>query len=118
MFKGDYLNEAMGVPFFYGVVEMFLIGTYCVWAWKLGWTKAPADAPFWRTIMTSYEVIDAEKRELREIEISYSERDFPVDDERSEDGKVLTHYFNATSSQLDVPAVDSKPVPKSKGWLA
>ena len=106
MFDGAELNEAMGVPFFFGMVEMLAISCYCIWAWKAGWTKAPADAPFWRVIWTSYEVILAEKRELSEIEVSYSEKDFPVDDESSEDGRVLTHYFSASTSQLDIPPFD------------
>ena len=106
MFDGAELNEAMGVPFFYGMVEMFFIGFYCIGAWKAGWTKAPADAPFWRVLWTSYEVILAEKRELSEIEVSYSEKDFPEHDESSEDGRVLTHYFNASTNKLDVPPFD------------
>jgi predicted Na+-dependent transporter len=35
--------EAVSVPLFYGVVEAIIIGVYCLWAWKVGWTKAPAD---------------------------------------------------------------------------
>jgi predicted Na+-dependent transporter len=35
--------EAVSVPLFYGVVEAVIIGIYCLWAWKVGWTKAPAD---------------------------------------------------------------------------
>jgi len=106
MFDGDDRNDALGVPFFYGMVEMFFIGSYCVWAWKAGWTKAPADASFWNVIITSYEVIQAKNRELKEIEVSYSEGDFPPDDERSEDGRVLTHYFNASASELQLPPPD------------
>jgi hypothetical protein len=104
MFDGDELNDAMGVPFFYGAVEMVFVGLYCLWAWKAGWTKAPADESLWNVIITSYEVIHAEKRELGEIEISYSDRHFQVDDESSEDGRVLTHYFSANS----IPVFDSK----------
>lgn len=106
MFDGDDRNEALGVPFFYGIVEMFFIGTYCVGAWKAGWTKAPANAPFWNVIITSYEVIQAKKRELCEVEVSYSESDVLQDDERSEDGRVLTHYFNASASTLKLPTPD------------
>eukprot|EP00934_Nitzschia_sp_Nitz4_P005170 Nitzschia sp. Nitz4//scaffold10_size219509//204559//205804//NITZ4_001464-RA/size219509-augustus-gene-0.282-mRNA-1//-1//CDS//3329533028//5160//frame0 len=60
MFERDDLNDAMGVPFFYGACEAFLIGIYCVGCWKSGWTKAPADAPFWKVLLTSYEVLGAE----------------------------------------------------------
>ena len=35
--------EAVSVPLVYGMVEAILIGFYCIWAWKAGWTKAPAD---------------------------------------------------------------------------
>ena len=35
--------EAVSVPLVYGIVEAIIIGIYCVWAWKAGWTKAPAD---------------------------------------------------------------------------
>jgi hypothetical protein len=96
--------DAMGVPFFYGVVEAFAIGCYCIWAWKSDWTKAPANTPFWEMVLTSYEVVDAQNRDLSEVEVSYSESEVGiVDDQRSEDGKVLTHYFNASSKQLRIP---------------
>ncbi|MGK3740354.1 MAG: putative Na+-dependent transporter [Bacillariaceae sp.] len=35
--------QAVSVPLVYGIVEAILIGFYCIWAWKAGWTKAPAD---------------------------------------------------------------------------
>ena len=96
MFEGDDLNDAMGVPFFYGLVEGLFIGTYCLWAWKSGWTKAPADAPFWHVLVTSYEVLEAEG-ELNAIEVSYSESgEMPPADEKSEDGHILIHYFSAS----------------------
>jgi hypothetical protein len=57
MFDGDELSEAMGVPFFYGLMEAVILGIYCIGAWKLGWTKAPRDAPIWKVISTSYEVL-------------------------------------------------------------
>jgi len=71
MFEGDQMKEAMGVPFLYGIVEGLFIGTYCVWAWKNGWTKAPADAPLWKVLVTSYEVIDAERFDSS-VEVSTS----------------------------------------------
>ena len=96
---------------FLGIVEMFFIGFYCLGAWKAGWTKAPADAPFWNVVITSYEVIQAKNRDLGAIEVSYSEKDFPQDDERSEDGRVLTHYFNASTSQMSLPKPDEIKTP-------
>ena len=94
----------MGVPFFYGVVEAVAIGCYCLWAWKSNWTKAPATTPFWEMVVTSYEVVQAKNKDLIEVEVSYNESDGGiVDDARSEDGKVLTHFFNASSSRLQIP---------------
>jgi len=93
MFDGNELSEAMGVPFFYGVVEAVILGIYCIGAWKFGWTKAPSDAPFWKIIATSYEVLFAEQKELDEIEIKVSDSDDAMEDQLSEDGNVLTTYF-------------------------
>ena len=66
MFDGDDLAEAMGVPFFYGVVEAIVLGVYCLGAWKAGWTKAPKDVTLWKAISTSYEVKLVEKVEKEE----------------------------------------------------
>eukprot|EP00594_Rhizosolenia_setigera_P001151 CAMPEP_0178946402 /NCGR_PEP_ID=MMETSP0789-20121207/4263_1 /TAXON_ID=3005 /ORGANISM="Rhizosolenia setigera, Strain CCMP 1694" /LENGTH=336 /DNA_ID=CAMNT_0020626385 /DNA_START=1 /DNA_END=1011 /DNA_ORIENTATION=- len=56
MFKGEELAEALGVPLFYGMVEAVSVAVYCVIAWKLGWTKAPATESILKVISTSYEV--------------------------------------------------------------
>ena len=50
------MNEAMGVPFLYGVAEIAFISIFCVWAWKMGWTKAPASESICKVIVTSYEI--------------------------------------------------------------
>lgn len=103
MFEGDELSEAMGVPFFYGVVEVVILSIYCIGAWKLGWTKAPKNAPIWKILTTSYEVIYAEVKELDEIEIKVSDSDDAMEDELSEDGNVLTTYFYMGSKDKDKP---------------
>ena len=63
MFGGNDLNEAMGVPFFYGVVEAVFVGIYCVGAWKAGWTKAPANENVFKVLITSYEVLELEEED-------------------------------------------------------
>ena len=63
MFKGAELNDAMGVPFLYGMAEIFFISIYCVVAWKSGWTKAPANASICKVIGTSYEVGDVDEND-------------------------------------------------------
>jgi len=89
MFDGNELNEAMGVPFFYGVVEAVLVGIFCVISWKASWTKAPADAPLWQVLVTSYEVVQLEQKDVNEIEVDISNSDA-----ESTEGNILTTYFN------------------------
>jgi predicted Na+-dependent transporter len=50
--------QAVAVPLFYGLVEALVIGLYCIWAWKVGWTKAPKDEKLCVVIAKSYEVED------------------------------------------------------------
>lgn len=118
MFDGDDLNDAMGVPFFYGVTEMVFVGAYCFGAWKAGWTKAPANAPFWKVLVTSYEVLVAEGKDLSEIEISYRESDDIPADEKSEDGRVLTHYYNASQNSLGTGLQAEDNASEKRGELA
>jgi hypothetical protein len=70
MFEGDELGAAMAVPLFYGIMEAVILGFYCLVAWKMGWTKAPSNTPFWTMIATSYEVLVVEHSELCAIEVS------------------------------------------------
>jgi predicted Na+-dependent transporter len=51
-------TQAISVPLFYGLVEALLIAIYCVWAWKLGWTKAPADEKLCVVVTRTYEFDD------------------------------------------------------------
>jgi len=51
-------TQAISVPLFYGLVEAVLIAIYCVWAWKVGWTKAPADEKLCVVITRTYEIED------------------------------------------------------------
>lgn len=101
MFDGDELTEAMGVPLYYGLVEALVLGIYCIVAWKIGWTKAPASAPFCTIISTSYEVLCAERLQLEAIEISISE-DSNDTETTSDQGNVVFHYFHFRSLDIDV----------------
>lgn len=101
MFQGEDLNRAMGVPFFYGVVEAVLVGFYCLICWKANWTKAPADAPLWHVIVTSYEVEEAEKQDLLGVEVGISDSGTDGDKKKQPsssaeyfDGSFLTTYFD------------------------
>lgn len=106
MFKGDELNDAMGVPFLYGVCGMVFVGIYCVGCWKAGWTKAPSNAPIWTVLFTTYEVLEAEMQELTEIEVSVSESSSNSSPEKvpdREENGVLTHYFNWNETSIMKP---------------
>lgn len=93
MFRGNDLNHAMGVPFFYGFVEAVFVGLYCVGAWKAGWSKAPANVPFWKILFTTYEVLEAEKQSFITNAIEISLSDSQKNQEIS-DGDVFTTYFS------------------------
>ena len=113
MFKGAELNNAMGVPFFYGLCEMVFVGIYCVGCWKAGWTKAPKDAPIWTVLFTTYEVLEAEMKEMTEIEVSVSESSDGSSSPEKEDNGVLMHYFSMMESnaRTSSPKIPSGRVP-------
>ena len=50
--------QAVAIPLFYGILEAIVIGIYCLWAWKVGWTKAPKDEKLCVILAKSYEVVD------------------------------------------------------------
>jgi predicted Na+-dependent transporter len=81
MFDGEDQAEAMGVPFYYGLVEAVVISAYCIGAWKCGWTKAPIDVPFWTSIITSYEILSVEQAEKEDGVLVESPGSVNVDEE-------------------------------------
>jgi len=65
--------EALCVPLFYGIIEALVLGIYCIFCWKSGWTKAPSSEKFLVMISKSYEIgtddeisDDVEKKTLPE----------------------------------------------------
>jgi hypothetical protein len=58
--RADERAQAVAVPLFYGVVEAVVCGLYCVYMWKMGWTKAPPNERFCTVISKSYEVVSNE----------------------------------------------------------
>ena len=59
----DTVAEAVSVPLFYGLVEAVIIFIYCLWAWKVGWTKAPANEKICVVVTHTYEVDGHEREE-------------------------------------------------------
>jgi hypothetical protein len=70
MFQDEELSSAVAVPLYYGLLEVLILGPYCLLAWKAGWTKAPSNISFWTMISTSYEVLLVEHRDLLAVEVS------------------------------------------------
>ncbi|CAB9496396.1 Ileal sodium/bile acid cotransporter [Seminavis robusta] len=97
MFSGTELNEAMGVPFFFAVSEIVFISTYCLVAWKLGWTKAPKDANLCAVICRSYEVTNQKKQVSSPRSVSSKTND------------AVTTLSVDDSSSLDLDQVKTKP---------
>jgi hypothetical protein len=95
MFKGDDLSEAMAVPLLYGLAEAVILGVYCIGAWKMGWTKAPSNTPFWTMLFRSYEVLEAEWKspDNDEIEITMSASMEEARENNQLDQNVVYHAF-------------------------
>ena len=111
MFQGNDLNQAMGVPFFYGMVEAIFVGFYCIGCWKAGWSKAPADASFWNILYVSYEVLEVEMREINEIEVSISESSdgSSVKPPEKAEGNVLMTYFSMMDTKNIPVSIPKEP---------
>lgn len=69
MFEGSERSDAVGVPLFYGIVEALILGLYCFGAWRIGWTKAPADESFCIVVGNSYEVEKVQLQDINAIEV-------------------------------------------------
>jgi len=75
MFTGSDLAAAVGVPLYYGIVEATLLAFYCLFCWKIGWTKAPANENICVVIATSYEVEKARLESPNAIEVVANTKD-------------------------------------------
>lgn len=72
--------QAVAVPLFYGFVEAVAIGMYCLVAWKMGWTKAPADENLCVIMAKTYEVVDeSESSEMEPNEGRQSDTEQAID---------------------------------------
>jgi sodium/bile acid cotransporter 2 len=109
MFEGDELAEALGVPFFYGLVQAVSLAIYCLGAWKLGWTKASKNASLWKALTTSYEVSplddDADMVILSKADVELPEKTIATENKDDEDFHYVQHSDaeeNAEIKQADV----------------
>ena len=103
MFTGTQLATAIGVPLYYGLVEMFILAFFCLGCWKGGWTKAPADENFFKMIATSYEVEQARLESPNAIEVVHNSNP-------KNDGDIEDLVFNQTIEgyQVDESSLQEK----------
>ncbi len=73
MFSGESRTKAMSVPLFYGLCEAIIIGSYCIFAWKKGWTKAPKGESICNVLTNSYEVEESIKEHNMHDDITSTE---------------------------------------------
>lgn len=103
MFTGTQLATAIGVPLYYGLVEMIVLAIFCLGCWKSGWTKAPPDENFFTMIGKSYEVEQARLESPNAIEVVHNNN--PKDD-----GDIEDLVFNQTIEgyQVDERSLQEK----------
>lgn len=71
MFKDpEKVAQAMAVPLFYGLMEMAILGLYCIVAWKSGWTKAPKEEKICVVLSKTYEILENDKDDVSALEAS------------------------------------------------
>jgi len=118
MFEGDELAAALGVPFFYGVVEAVLLGVYCVVAWKVGWTKAPKNISIWKALSTSYEIVVQEEKGndgtiLADQELSSNTLPTNVEEEEDDDFHYVQHSDAVPDEEAPKETISDEPKPPS-----
>jgi hypothetical protein len=108
IFEGDELAVAVGVPLFYGICEAVFLAIYCVVCWKLGWTKAPADAPFCTVITTSYEVKEWMQEDTESIEVVLGSADLSSSSNNNNDAPTdLIFSTTKEGYQIDEVSLES-----------
>ena len=93
MYKGPKAASALRVPFFYGAVEVAVVGLFCFCAWKANWTFAPRTDPFWKVVSENYQEV-AHVHRKRNWSVAHIQ--YAMDADSSNDDGAL-------DSQLEAP---------------
>jgi len=56
IFPKEDIPDALAVPFWYTGMQTVFVGVYCLLAWQMGWTKAPASENIFKVLLNSYEI--------------------------------------------------------------
>jgi len=79
--------QAIAVALFYGAVQTTACAAYCVWAWKMGWTKAPPSESICVVVTKTYEVVEGDdKAEGINVEIDNDSSNGEVEVSAMEEG--------------------------------
>lgn len=100
MFGNDPSQRGVAaiVPVFYGIVEIIVIAVYGIWAWKMGWTRAPPEASVCTVITTTYEVDDHDEEK-------YDDKNQNNRNNKGDEAPVIdTDDDNSSSSTIDTEA--------------
>jgi hypothetical protein len=100
MFGNDPSQRGVAaiVPVFYEIVEIIVIAVYGIWAWKMGWTRAPPEASICTVITTTYEVDDHDEEKYDDK--NQNNRNYKGD----ETPVIDTDDDNSSSSTIDTEA--------------
>ena len=102
----EEVAQAMAVPLFYGLVEMGVLGLYCLVAWKLGWTKAPYDEKICIVMSKTYEVVGDDEDIDDDITALQDSVSPTLKGKDEEDGRKRTHSDDTVT--LSISDVSSK----------
>jgi predicted Na+-dependent transporter len=91
-------QRALAVPFWYTGMQTCFVGVYCLSAWKMGWTKAPANENIIKVILQSYEVNEeiSDDEDAAQI-VPESVNDLELETNAEPDDRVRPHYSVDTS---------------------
>lgn len=102
LFSGEDQNIAVGVPFWYTGMQTLFVGVFCLVAWKLGWSKAPANENIFKVLLNSYEIAETQE----EIKANENSTDHPSGGDAEEP---ITQSIDAS-----IPSTESRIRPFSK----
>lgn len=104
--------QAVAVPLFYGLVEAVVICFYCLWAWKMGMTKAPADERFCVVVTKTYELDDHEDN----MDETHHGVEYDVEEARTSSIVNMEALAENQGTQDPIDPIESSPSKRSPSW--
>lgn len=115
----EEVAQAMAVPLFYGLVEMGVLGLYCLVAWKLGWTKAPNDEKICVVMSKTYEVVGDDDEDVLDDITALQDSVAPSSKGKDvEDGRKRTHSDDTVTLSISDASSKDTSINNSNGQRA